>query len=451
LSNVFANLAVPAADGVGASSSVLTMGKTKTITIGGGLSGPTLTLEFSHDDTNWFPVESFSKPGRKTIELAAGYLRVRISGFLAGTGMVLTANVDVGANNAGTQILQLNVPAGDGTGAAVNVSALGTFNTVLIAGALTDGTTHIEISQDNTSWLEIESFAAPGHFSRPVVAQYMRVRRTNGSAGTPVIYVAAANDPMSINDGEGLINVEDVTALGNVNSDPLKDGSVAYVRTMDDLYTLTKLGGPYTPDGLDVVAAQDGGYWIAQTQGRWDDHMGAPDIGNRAAALTQEVFRDTALLLLHFRHDQDDSLHYVYQLPHKWRTVTAVHVHLHVMPLATPPSSKNVYFSGYYTWAPFNFSPVPAVAGWTPFTATMAVGTGDIYKHKIAELAIINAPASPTPSTCLFLYMMREGTNVLDTYDTNKGAGTPAANLALLSSDLHYRAQRFGTILEYSD
>jgi hypothetical protein len=451
VSNVFVNLAVPAADGVGASTDVSIMGRVKTITIGGGLSGPALTIEFSPDNANWRPLWTFSKPGQKTFELAARYMRVRISGFLAGTGMVLTANVDVGATNDGTQYAQLVVPAGDGAGAASDVSALGTFNTVVIGGTLTAGTVHIEISQDNTAWQEIESFAEPGHFSRSIVAQYMRVRRSGGSSGTPVVYTVAVNPPVSGNDGETLINVEDVTALGNVNSDPLKDGSVAYVRTMDDLYTLTKLGGPYTPDGLEIIAAQDGGYWIAQTQGRWDDLIGAPDIGNRAAALTQEVFRDTALLLLHFRHDQDDSLHYVYQLPHKWRTTTAVRVHLHVMPLADPASTENAYFSGYYTWAPVNFSPVPAVASWTPFTATMAVANGEIYKHKIAEIAVINAPASPTPSTCLFLYLIREGTNVLDTYDTGKGSGTPAANLALLSSDLHYRAQRFGTILELSD
>lgn len=248
-----------------------------------------------------------------------------------------------------------------------------------------------------------------------------------------------------------LLNVVDLTELGAVPTGVIDDGAVAYVRDHDDLYTLTKTGGPWTPDGLDIIAGSGGGYWLAQVQGRWDDLMGDPAQGNAASALTNEVFRDTALRLLHFRYDQDDTLHYVYQLPHKWRTDTEVHVHLHVMPLADPPSTKNVYFSGYYTWAPINFSPVPALAGWTTFNATMSVAVGEVYKHKIAEIGQIAAPASPTPSTCLFLYMMREGTNVLDTYDTNKGSGTPAANLALLSSDLHYRAQRMGTLLEYSD
>jgi hypothetical protein len=269
--------------------------------------------------------------------------------------------------------------------------------------------------------------------------------RTGLPAALP--HIVQAGD---VNGGNGtFLNVATVAELGAVNVTNLDDGSVAYVRSMDDLYTLTKTGGPYVADNLSIVDATPAGYWLAQVQGRWDDLMGAPDIGNRANALTQEVFRDTPLLLLFFRHDQDDSLHFVYQLPHKWRTTTAVHPHLHVMPMSDPAVDEVAYFSGQYTWAPRNFAPVPANAGWTPFNASLTISNGDIYRHMTADLGTFAAPANPTPSTCLFLYVEREGTNILDTYDTNKGAGTPAANLALLSSDLHYRAQHFGTLTEF--
>lgn len=450
MSNVFANLAVPAADGVGAASDVSLMGRVKTVTVGAGLIGPSLTIEFSHDNTNWLPLCTFSKPGQKTVELATRYMRVRIGGFLAGTGMTLTANVDVGASNDGTLLAQLVVPAGDGAGASVDVSALGTFNTIVVGGSLTQGTVHIEISQDDTDWLEIESLSSIGHFSRFIAASYMRVRRSGNSGGTPVVYVAAINDPVNRNTGEAIINVADAAALGAVDSDPLKDGTVAYVQDVDDLYTLTKLGGPYVADGIDIIAAQDGGYWLAQVEGRWDDLRQNPRQGNAASALTNEVYRDTPLLLLHFRHDQNDSLHFEFQMSHRWRGDTNVHPHIHVIPLADPASDEYAYFEGYYTWAPIGFSPIPALAGWTPFNATLTVSPGDVYKHKALGLATVAPPVSPTPSSVLLLYVQRSGTSGSDTYDTNKGSGTPAANLAIVSSDVHFRAEKIGTLTEYA-
>jgi hypothetical protein len=197
MANVFANLAVPAADGVGASQSVATMGRIKTITVGGQLVGPTLTVEISLDNTNWLPLKSWTKPGKYTFNLAAGWMRVRIGGYLAGVGMTLAANVDVASNDHGTQILALTVPVADGVGAAVDVSALGTFNTIAFAGTITAGTFHVEISEDNTDWLALEGLNAPGHFSMEFVARYMRVRRSGNSGGTCVVHVAAVNDPAS--------------------------------------------------------------------------------------------------------------------------------------------------------------------------------------------------------------------------------------------------------------
>lgn len=197
MANVFANLAVPAADGVGAATAVATMGRVKTITIGGQLVGPTLTVEISLDNTNWLPLKSWSKPGKKTVNVACGWMRVRISGYLTGVGMTLAANVDVASNDAGTNIVQLTVPVADGAGAAADVSALGTFNTVAVAGVITSGTFHIEISEDNTDWLSLEGLTEAGHFSMEFVAQYMRVRRSGNSGGTVVVHVAAVADPPS--------------------------------------------------------------------------------------------------------------------------------------------------------------------------------------------------------------------------------------------------------------
>jgi len=310
-----------------------------------------------------------------------------------------------------------------------------------------------------------------GPFTVAVDATNVTVTRTNDSPGDSVdVWVQWSHTidqvwprtglpaalphiirPGLITGGNGtLLNVATVAALAAYAVGPLDDGAVAYVASMDDLYTLTKTGGPYVADNLAIVAASGGGYWIAQTEGRWDDVQGNPEQGNAASALTNEAYRDTALRLLHFRHDQNDSLHYVYQMQHKWRSATSVHPHIHLVPCADPAAPQNAYFTGYYTWAPVNFGPIPALATWTTFAVTLTVNPGDVFTHRILEFGMVAPPANPTASSCLLLYLQRAGTNPLDTYTTNKGYGTPAANLAVLSSDVHYRAQAFGTLTEYA-
>lgn len=68
---------------------------------------------------------------------------------------------------------------------------------------------------------------------------------------------------------------ETLTLLGLVPTADLPDGTLNYVRNVDDLYYLKKTGS-YTPDGYDVVAGSGGGYWVSRVQGRWDDMQGEP-------------------------------------------------------------------------------------------------------------------------------------------------------------------------------
>lgn len=194
MANVFVNLAVPAGDGSGAATVVSGMSQEKTITVGGTLSGPALTVEFSLDNTNWFAVATFSKPGDKQVKLAAGWMRVTISGYAAGMG--LAANVDVGAVAGVERATALNVPVSDGNGAAADVSAFGEFNTIVVSGTFT-GAVHVEISEDNVAWLPCASFTNHGSKSLVFSAHYMRVRRGGCDPqlpGTPVVYVAAIDE-----------------------------------------------------------------------------------------------------------------------------------------------------------------------------------------------------------------------------------------------------------------
>ena len=190
MGNLFFDLPVPAGDGVGAAVDVTTLGRTKTITVQGNLKG-TITVEISLDGATFYPLKSFAKKGKLTEEFAAQYMRCRVSGYKSGTG-----NVDVGSEDFGQLFAVLPTTAGDGVGAAVDVSALGTLNTIGVAGDFS-GTVTIELSEDNVSWTQCMSFTKPGFKTKEVVAQYMRARRSGVSALTPgsaTVNVGAVND-----------------------------------------------------------------------------------------------------------------------------------------------------------------------------------------------------------------------------------------------------------------
>jgi hypothetical protein len=67
--------------------------------------------------------------------------------------------------------------------------------------------------------------------------------------------------------------LETITLLGLMPTVGMIDGTLAYVKNVDDIYYLKRTGS-YTPDGYDVVAASGGGYWVSRTQGRWNDMQG---------------------------------------------------------------------------------------------------------------------------------------------------------------------------------
>jgi hypothetical protein len=197
MANVFTNVPVPAGNGVAAAVSTLAMGQERTITVQGTFTG-TVIIQFSNEGPagEFADVVTFAGPGEKTINLAAGYMRVRRSGTTTPPG---TPNVDVAANDNGMEVADLPAPAGNGTGASVDVSALGTFNTVACLGTFT-GTVVIEISSDGVDWAEAMIFNNPGYQTAEFTAQFMRVRRKNvsGTPGLPNVDVGAANDPASV-------------------------------------------------------------------------------------------------------------------------------------------------------------------------------------------------------------------------------------------------------------
>jgi hypothetical protein len=244
--------------------------------------------------------------------------------------------------------------------------------------------------------------------------------------------------------------IDTLVNLAALSAGALPDGTLIYVNEVEDTYVLEKAGA-HTVDGVTVLAATGGGYWVARMHGRWDDMQGSIGQGAGSAALTVEVFRDTPFLMWFMRHDQNDALNFVYQFSHAWDYLTAVHPHLHVLPVADPVATQVARFDGYYVWTRPDYAgaPLPALSGWTAFgPIDVPINPGDIYVQKIIPLGSVTPPAWVRESSSLLIWFRRFGTDAGDTYNTNKVGGTPAANLGILSTDVHYRKNKIGTEAE---
>lgn len=192
MSNLFINIPVPSGNGVGTAVDVSTLGATKTIVVAGTATS-TINVEFNNaadQGGSWQSIITPQGNGATTVAVACKWMRVRVSNSSAGT-----TDVNVGATDAGTELIELDVPAGNGNGSSVDVSALtGLYKTVQVGGRF-KGVLLVEVSVDGDEWAQPFSFSAPGAQSLTVVAHLMRVRRTGiigTGAGTPVVNVGAS-------------------------------------------------------------------------------------------------------------------------------------------------------------------------------------------------------------------------------------------------------------------
>ncbi len=195
-SNIFSNLPAPAGNGVGAAVDTSLMGLERTITVQGTFNGSTI-IEFSNEGAGgpFAQLSVFTQPGKVTIPVAAMFMRVRRSGVpLIAPGL---PEVEVGSNDLGGMFVDLPAPANNGTGASVDVSAFGNFDTITCLDTFS-GTVVIEISEDGTTWAEAMVFTQPGFQSKVMVAQFMRVKRLGvplqGPPGLPNVDIGSVND-----------------------------------------------------------------------------------------------------------------------------------------------------------------------------------------------------------------------------------------------------------------
>ncbi len=190
---------------------------------------------------------------------------------------------------------------------------------------------------------------------------------------------------------------------------------------------------------------------MAQALTGWNDLVGGVTQGNNVAALTTEVYRDTPFIMSFFRHGQNDSLSFIYQMSHQWQAGTVVRPHVHVIPMVDPASTQNVYIVGQYAWLSTTRA-LPANADWTQFTVIVPINPGDAFLEKIVDVTGgvgITPPADIDESDMLCVFFERNGANVLDTYTTSKASGTAQANLGLVSFDCHYQGQKIGSLVEF--
>jgi len=186
---------------------------------------------------------------------------------------------------------------------------------------------------------------------------------------------------------------------------------------------------------------------------QWNDLIGSVEDAQGIAALTRESYRDgsndSGFLMRFFRHDQNDELQITFQLNHSVRNSEA-RFHLHTIPMVAPSvSPQNTYWSYYWTIASVGGALPRNLASWSSGNLEIPVATGDEFKHQV--FSIFNATIPPTASSSAFLFVriIRSGTNPLDTYNTNKAAGTGAANLAIIGLDVHVQLYRPGTVGEF--
>lgn len=189
-------------------------------------------------------------------------------------------------------------------------------------------------------------------------------------------------------------------------------------------------------------------YHEAPFDDRWDDLIATIDEGTGPAQLTYEAFRDTGFFMRFFRHNQDDNIFMTYQLPHQWNPSTSVSIHAHIIPMAS--GSGDAKFNFAYSWINVGES-FPAASGWISGSVSASLTPAHQYKQSIVSFGSI-APTNQRESSILIFKAERPGSSdVSDTYATNKDHGTGAANIGILSFDMHYQKSKAGTISPFPE
>ena len=223
-------------------------------------------------------------------------------------------------------------------------------------------------------------------------------------------------DDAYVNEREINMKTSITTEKGLVSSQP---GSGAFIESLDDA--------------------------SAPFDDRWDDLIAYIDTGAGPAALTYEPYRDTGFFMRFFRHNQNDLIFMTYQMPHQWDSSTAVYPHMHYLPMSS--GSGVVKFNYAYSWVDIGDS-FPPSSGWTSGSITVSLTPASQYVSSMLTFGACQ-PVSQSESSIMVFKVERPGqTDPADTYETSKDHQTAAANLGILSFDLHYQKNKAGTVTQ---
>jgi hypothetical protein len=169
-----------------------------------------------------------------------------------------------------------------------------------------------------------------------------------------------------------------------------------------------------------------------------------------AGALTQDDFPENGspFQALFMANNADDEISFVAQLPHSWRPTTPVRPHLHIVPCADPLASQVARFQIRYAWSSVNAA-IPPLSEWATATVDVTIDPGGALKQRIVSFEPIQPPAGVHESALFMWSVSRLGAQPEDTYSTNKAWGNGAANVAVLSVDVHYQTEKSGTEIEF--
>lgn len=246
--------------------------------------------------------------------------------------------------------------------------------------------------------------------------------------------------------GGALAPTDTLITLAAIPAAGLADGVEVYVNDVEDMYVLEKAGS-HVADGVSVIAATGGGFWVAR-HGRWDDMMGDISEGVGTAALTYEAWEGTPAAgypnhkQYYFRYNQPDELSFRFQFSHQWKRRSTVYAHMHITPCADPVADQVITLRGYYYWT-VEGQVTPPIQDWTSFEVNETIRPGDAKKPRLLPIRAVAPPVDAKESSILKIVIAR--VVGVDTYTTNKGWGTGAANVALDSVDCHYLKNKLGT------
>lgn len=145
---------------------------------------------------------------------------------------------------------------------------------------------------------------------------------------------------------------------------------------------------------------------------------------------------DAADGTLLFRNGQTDTVTFIYQLPHGYREGSDIAFHVHWSKTTSAVGTVNWQYK--YSWG--------EIGKVTPAFSVLASGVVQVADLDTAEVQAITrwttlVGSGHTVSSIIKVWLQRTSAAGGDTY---------AANARLISADLHYQQNTFGSIVEWA-